>query len=212
VKFRPLNPHQHELLEEIESHHLRLREFDGHVLDDLGIAEKEEFCLILEARDTFIARALRTMVKKGPDNEWYLHPEIPHPWRKLFKNWVLTHRALGNRKLLRRTKTGIEKGVKRPMNLNRVPFLEEVWRLRNRGEEDSAEEIIGHGKTITEILALHRRVFDPDRHLSSIGNQPQKRSLRSIFHILRRKGAIPPMTYRNFLKIIKTYDPHLLRC
>jgi hypothetical protein len=95
--------------------------------------------------------------------------------------------------------------------MNKVPYLEEVWRLRNRGEENSAEEIIGSGKTITEILPLHRRVFDPDRYPPSIEDRPQKRSLRSIFHILRRKGTIPPMTYRNFLKIIKTYEPHLLR-
>jgi hypothetical protein len=30
LKFGSPNPHQHELLEEIESHHLRLEELEGH--------------------------------------------------------------------------------------------------------------------------------------------------------------------------------------
>jgi ribosomal protein L19E len=111
---------------------------------------------------------------------------------------------------LRRTKTGIEKGVKRPKNLNKVLFLEEIRRLRYK-KEDSEEGITGQRQTIAEILQFHRRVFDPDQYPTSRENRLQKRSLRSIFRILRRQGAIPPMTYCNFLKIIKTHGPHLLK-
>jgi hypothetical protein len=63
---------------------------------------------------------------------------------------------------LRRIKTGIETGGKRPQSLKREAFLEEIRRLRQKGEEDSAEAITGRGKTITEILTLRRLVFDPD--------------------------------------------------
>jgi hypothetical protein len=102
------------------------------------------------------------MVKQGPDTHWYLHTEISRALRLLLKNWILTNQALGNRRLLRRIKTGIETGGKRPQGLKREAFLEEIRRLRQKGEEDSAEAITGRGKTITEILTLRRLVFDPD--------------------------------------------------
>jgi hypothetical protein len=180
--------------------------------EDLGTAQKQDFYHFLDALNDFVARALRTMLIKDQEESWHLHPDVPAPVRKILIDWVLTHRGIGNRSLLRRTKTGIEKGVKRPRTLKEVEFLEELRRLRRKEKEEPENATVGKGNTISEILHSQRRFFDPERHRPSPNkHQPQKKSWRSVFHILSRRGTIPPMSYRNFLKIIKTLDPLLLK-
>jgi hypothetical protein len=135
VQFPPLTTNQKYLLEEIEYSLNELKVFNGRPLP-LG-PDLLRFEQIRNTLDDLTPKALRSgLIKQDPNGILYLHPELPSWAKSYFKEWFLTHRALGARTLLRSARIGLERGVKRPYSLKQLELKDEVLRLRNVREED----------------------------------------------------------------------------
>jgi hypothetical protein len=206
VSLPPITSHQQFLLEEIRSQLEMLSEFEGQAIEDMGPAKQKEYLLCRRALDEFTARALRHFIKKTYDDFWHLHPGVPEDLRNFLVEWILTHRALGNRRLLRPTKSGIEKRVKRVLREKYVEIVMEIIRLQKKPDMDTTNgELLG---TLTEMLEKHRITFDPETYQQP--HQLRKLSLRSVFLIMLHQGKIPKMSYRNFHKWVRVNAPYLL--
>ena len=136
--------------------------------------------------------------------------DSPSDVKDLLLNWLHTHQALGNKLLLRKTKRGLEVGVKHPLNKERAELkiaIEELRLSRNltRDIDNSCNQ--DNASTLKEILDKIRlnSVYDPDNPPPA---NKKPRSWSQVHRTLMRRGIIKT-SRQFFLRKTRRLSPSL---
>jgi len=129
--------------------------------------------------------------------------------KSILLEWIITHRGMGNKKLLRKAKRGLEVGVKRPFTMEKVELKNAIEELRLRKKEDETPPDMddNNASTLGEILQKIRstRTYDPENP------PPQSRipcTWTHVHRVLVQRGTIKT-SRQFFLRKTRRLSPSL---
>lgn len=189
------------------------------LLDDLEVVSEyngysfKRICDFEKKDPKFIERIFsdfRKSVLQAIRADLHVHPLTPPDVKDVLLNWLHTHQALGNKLLLRKTKRGLEVGVKHPLNKERAELkiaIEELRLCRNftRDIDNSCNQ--DNASTLKEILDKIRlnSVYDPDNPPPA---NKKPRSWSQVHRTLVRRGIIKT-SRQFFLRKTRRLSPSL---
>lgn len=124
MKDPPLSRAQLRALEEVKDTLGGLMRWHGKTHEEIE-KDREDFYLCYADYTKAMLRAIRAGLSDHP----------------LVKPWLVAQRAVGNRDTLRRARSGVEKGIKRPWTKADVRLWDEIRRLAEEHEEQEGAKL-----------------------------------------------------------------------
>jgi len=210
-----LSPKQKKILKRLLAELRILKRFDGRTFEEMQRLVRKEEDIFVYHREDYEETMLKA-IRAGLAT----HPRIIRrgPLKRLFWEYIRTHRLLGNWKLLRKVR-GLEVGVKRPHTREQAEFLNAVYDVINElrwggrkpevfleagGNEVSSKP----GRSIIEDAlqgARQSRVFEPENPPPQPREKPV--SISEIHRELTRKGIVKSKL-QPFIRRLERLDPH----
>lgn len=200
-KADALTPRYQKILDDYMDNLQVIREYNGFTVEEIERLEEEDQDNIFSDYQTALFKAIGANLHN--------HPLVPTEVKAVLSEWIITHRGLGNKKLLRKAKRGLEVDVKRPLAMEQVKLINAVreQRLREKKIETPPDMDDNNASTLSEILQIIRltRIYDPDNPPSQ---SRKPRPWTEVHRNLVERGIVK--TARQvFLRKIQRISPSL---
>jgi hypothetical protein len=218
-KAGTLSPKKRKIIENFNDILEIAKEYDGYTFEEIErFKDDPAINEIFSDYQKVLFKAIRADLHNHPIVA-ISNPSLIFTWRgtsspliellrvkSILLDWIITHRRLGDKKLLRKVKRGLEVGVNRPLNERKVELKNAVEELRLRKKEvETPPDMDDNTSTLGDILQQIRLKYDP--------NNPPSQSIEPKFwtevHRNLVKRGIVKTSRQVFLREIQRISPSL---